>query len=63
MCLRDMRGCHHGDVRGEGGMSAWTLTLGFLVVIALCIALFIALFIDYLDTYTSGRDIFDRRKK
>jgi hypothetical protein len=40
-------------------MSAWTLTLGFLVVIAL----FIALFIDYLDTYTSGRDIFDRRKK
>ena len=40
-------------------MSAWTLTLGFLVVIAL----FIALFIDYLDTYASGRDIFDRRKK
>jgi hypothetical protein len=40
-------------------MSAWTLTLGFLVVIALCIALFI----DYLDTYASGRDIFDRRKK
>ena len=54
-----MRGCHHGDVRREADMSAWTLTLGFLVVIAL----FIALFIDYLDTYTSGRDIFDRRKK
>ena len=59
MCLRDMRGCHHGDVRREADMSAWTLTLGFLVVIALCIALFI----DYLDTYASGRDIFDRRKK
>ena len=59
MALRGVREGRTEDVRGEGGMSAWTLILGFLVVIALCIALFI----DYLDTYASGRDIFDRRKK
>ena len=54
-----MRVVRAEDVRGEAGVSAWLWTLGFLVVIALCIALFI----DYLDTYASGRDIFDRRKK